>query len=175
MKLVRVASNRHLRNWETPDALVQEIIAVTSRLGGGQRCAVATPKIPVSVQRFSIHIYRCKSKGLEIHRKAVCEECSRSDYFIPNHLPSFIRHPPRDIGMPVFFDTRLLALVTPSARFHENESEEEKNDFVDDVNEITQILWEPMNIVVTKIEDNERCTVSIKLTDPIKFLEGIAE
>ena len=26
MKPVRVASNRHLRNWETPDALVQEII-----------------------------------------------------------------------------------------------------------------------------------------------------
>ena len=25
MKLVRVASNRHLRNWEAPDALVQEI------------------------------------------------------------------------------------------------------------------------------------------------------
>ena len=26
MKLVRLASNRHLRNWEAPDALVQEII-----------------------------------------------------------------------------------------------------------------------------------------------------
>ena len=26
MKPVRVASNRHLRNWEAPDALVQEII-----------------------------------------------------------------------------------------------------------------------------------------------------
>ena len=25
MKPVRVASNRHLRNWEAPDALVQEI------------------------------------------------------------------------------------------------------------------------------------------------------
>ena len=25
MKLARVASNRHLRNWEAPDALVQEI------------------------------------------------------------------------------------------------------------------------------------------------------
>ena len=25
MKLVRVASNRHLRNWEAPDALAQEI------------------------------------------------------------------------------------------------------------------------------------------------------
>ncbi len=25
MKLVRVAGNRHLRNWEAPDALVQEI------------------------------------------------------------------------------------------------------------------------------------------------------
>ena len=25
MKLVRVVSNRHLRNWEAPDALVQEI------------------------------------------------------------------------------------------------------------------------------------------------------
>ena len=25
MKLVRVASTRHLRNWEAPDALVQEI------------------------------------------------------------------------------------------------------------------------------------------------------
>jgi len=42
-------------------------------------------------------------------------------YFIPSHLPSFIRRPPRDNGMPVFFDTRLLALVTPSARFHEND------------------------------------------------------
>ena len=30
MKLVRVASNRHLRNWEAPDALVQEIIPVAS-------------------------------------------------------------------------------------------------------------------------------------------------
>ncbi len=44
-----------------------------------------------------------------------------SPYFIPSHLPSFIRHPPRVKGMPVFFDTRLLALVTPSARFHEND------------------------------------------------------
>ena len=26
MKLDRVANNRHLRNWEAPDALVQEII-----------------------------------------------------------------------------------------------------------------------------------------------------
>ena len=26
MKPVRLASNRHLRNWEAPDALVQEII-----------------------------------------------------------------------------------------------------------------------------------------------------
>ena len=26
MKLVRVASNHHLRNWEAPDALVQEVI-----------------------------------------------------------------------------------------------------------------------------------------------------
>ena len=42
-------------------------------------------------------------------------------YFIPIHLPSFIRRPLRDIGMPVFFDTRLFALVTPSARFHEND------------------------------------------------------
>ncbi len=25
MKVVRVASNRHLRNWEAPDALAQEI------------------------------------------------------------------------------------------------------------------------------------------------------
>ena len=30
MKHVRVASNRHLRQWETPDALVQEIIPVAS-------------------------------------------------------------------------------------------------------------------------------------------------
>jgi len=27
----------------------------------------------------------------------------------------------RDIGMPVFRDTRRFALVTPNARFHENE------------------------------------------------------
>ena len=45
MKHVRVASNRHLRNWEAPDALVQEIIPV------------ATPKIRVNVQRFSIRLY----------------------------------------------------------------------------------------------------------------------
>ena len=30
MKLVRVASNRRMRNWEAPDALVQEIIPVAS-------------------------------------------------------------------------------------------------------------------------------------------------
>ena len=30
MKLIRVAGNRHLRNWEAPDALVQEIIPVSS-------------------------------------------------------------------------------------------------------------------------------------------------
>ena len=30
MKLVRVASNHHLRNWEAPDALVQEIIPMAS-------------------------------------------------------------------------------------------------------------------------------------------------
>ena len=42
-------------------------------------------------------------------------------YFIPIHLPSFIRRPPRDNGIPVFFDTRRFALVTPSARFHEND------------------------------------------------------
>jgi hypothetical protein len=43
------------------------------------------------------------------------------NYFIPIHLPSFIRRPPRDNGIPVFFDTRRFALVTPSARFHEND------------------------------------------------------
>ena len=46
---------------------------------------------------------------------------SLSRYFIPSHLPSFIRRPPRDNGIPVFFDTRRFALVTPSARFHEND------------------------------------------------------
>ena len=44
-----------------------------------------------------------------------------TSYFIPSHLPSFIRRPPRDNGIPVFFDTRRFALVTPSARFHEND------------------------------------------------------
>jgi len=39
----------------------------------------------------------------------------RSELPLTIHLPSFIRRPPRDNGMPVFFDTRLLALVTPSA------------------------------------------------------------
>ena len=33
MKLARVASNRHLRNWEAPDALVQEFIP-SSELNG---------------------------------------------------------------------------------------------------------------------------------------------
>jgi len=56
-----------------------------------------------------------------------------------------------------------------------DESEEEKNSFVDDVNEITQILWESMNIVVNQIEDMGRYIASIKLIDPIKFLESIAE
>ena len=46
MKLVPVASIRHLRNWEAPDALVQEIIPV------------ATPKIQINIQRLSIRIYR---------------------------------------------------------------------------------------------------------------------
>jgi hypothetical protein len=46
---------------------------------------------------------------------------SLSRYFIPSHLPSFIRRPPRDNGIPVFFDTRRFAFVTPSARFHEND------------------------------------------------------
>ena len=32
--------------------------------GRGQSCAVATPKIPVNVQWFSIRIYRYRSKGL---------------------------------------------------------------------------------------------------------------
>ena len=45
MKHARGASNRHLRNWEAPDALVQEIIPV------------ATPKIRINVQRFSIRKY----------------------------------------------------------------------------------------------------------------------
>ena len=67
---------------------------------------------------FYTYMNRYRSKGLEIDGNAVCEECSRPDYFIPSHLPSFIRRPSRDIGMPVFLDTRLLALVTPSARFH---------------------------------------------------------
>jgi len=56
-----------------------------------------------------------------------------------------------------------------------DESEEKKNDFVDDVNEISQILWESMNIVVNKIEDDDSYIASIKLIDPIKFLESIAE
>ena len=48
MKLVRVASNRHVRNWEAPDALVQEIIPVASRTDSGQSCAVATQRKPVN-------------------------------------------------------------------------------------------------------------------------------
>ena len=56
-----------------------------------------------------------------------------------------------------------------------DESEEENNALVDDVNEITQILWESMNIVVKKIEDKEKYIASVKLTNPIKFLESIVE
>ena len=65
--------------------------------------------------------YMCQSTN---HSRARCSENllkGLSPYFIPNHLPSFIRRPPRVNGMPVAFDTRLLALVTPSARFHEND------------------------------------------------------
>ena len=69
MKLVRLASNRHLRNCGAPDALVQEIIPEANRTGHGRSCAVATPKTPVNVQRFSIHISRYRSKGLEVHGK----------------------------------------------------------------------------------------------------------
>jgi hypothetical protein len=59
--------------------------------GRGQSCAVATPKIRINVERFSIRLYRYRKKGLETYGNAVCEECSRPDYFIPSHLPSFIR------------------------------------------------------------------------------------
>jgi hypothetical protein len=56
------------------------------------------------------------------HRLTVCpNRVTDKDYFIPSHVPSFIRRPPRDNGIPVSFDTRRFALVTPSARFHEND------------------------------------------------------
>ena len=58
MKLVRVASIRHLRNWEAPDALVQEITPSGELNGPWESCALATPKMPVNIQRFSILIYR---------------------------------------------------------------------------------------------------------------------
>jgi len=43
------------------------------------------------------------------------------DYFIPIHLPSLLRRPARVSGMPVALAILRLALVTPNARFHENE------------------------------------------------------
>ena len=104
MKLVRVASNRHLRNWEAPDALVQEIIPVASRTGRGQSCAVATLKIPVNVQRFSIHIYRYRSKGLETDGNAVCTEYSRRDYSISIHLLSLLQSPKSTSTPAVFYE-----------------------------------------------------------------------
>jgi hypothetical protein len=59
--------------------------------------------------------------ALKPYKSWVRHLTKNDNYFIPSHLPSFIRRPPRDIGIPVFFDTRRFALVTPSARFHEND------------------------------------------------------
>ena len=61
---------------------------------------------------------------------------------IPSHLPSFIRRPPRDNGMPVFFDTRRFALVTPSARFHEN-IENWIESWVSELEEAVEIFFGP--------------------------------
>ena len=46
----------------------------------------------------------------------------RGSYFIPRMRPSFERRPDRLSGMPVALEIFRLALVTPSARFHEKVS-----------------------------------------------------
>jgi hypothetical protein len=43
-------------------------------------------------------------------------------YFIPKNLPSLLRRPVRERGIPVAREILRLAAVTPTARFHENVS-----------------------------------------------------
>ena len=107
MKLVRVASDRHLRNWEAPTPSCKKSPPPASRTDSGRRCAVATPKIPVNVQRFSIPLYRYRPKGLEP--------------FTSGSTLGKRSCPPRNIGMHVFFDIHLFDIATPGARFHEND------------------------------------------------------
>ena len=45
-------------------------------------------------------------------------------------------------------------------------SDDQKNEFVDDANEIAQLLFESMNIVVTKIQEDSTFMVSLQLVDP---------
>lgn len=52
-----------------------------------------------------------------------------------------------------------------------DESDEQKNEAVDDANEIAQILFESMNVVVTKIQNDSTFTVSLQLVDPLKFVD----
>jgi hypothetical protein len=54
-----------------------------------------------------------------------------------------------------------------------DESDEQKNEAVDDANEIAQILFESMNVVVTKIQNDSTFTVSLQLVDPLKFVDDI--
>jgi len=68
---------------------------------------------------------RHKIAAVDIHRtnprEGLRNHSLNLGYFIPSHLPSLLRRPARVSGIPVALAILRLALVTPNARFHENE------------------------------------------------------
>ena len=83
---------------------------------------IAKANGPARLGEIAAPIKFAPTKSAIRHRHlSINNFCIRVCYFIPNNLPSFDCRPVRDIGMPVFRDTRRFAFVTPNARFHENE------------------------------------------------------
>jgi len=114
LKKSSVTASQHLNRTERSSAACSPSRTTSASTLLAVRCSTSF-RTNFATFRKQRAPYMCPSIN---HSRARCSENllkGLNPYFIPSHLPSFIRRPPRDIGMPVAFDTRLLALVTPSA------------------------------------------------------------
>lgn len=68
-----------------------------------------------------------------------------------------------------------IAMMLFSLFCDPDESEEQKNELVDEANEIAQMLSESMNIVVTETQNDQTFIISMTLTNPVEFFESIVD
>ncbi len=117
---------------------------------------------------MSIKVIEVGAEGFKVSIKLVCPASESGGSIIKIGNPSSAEIAEAQIQ-------EHMAMMLFSFFSDPDESNDQKNEFVGDANEIAQILFDSMNIVVIKIQDDSTITTSLRLVDPIKFFEDIAD